>query len=97
MNKPTEPYCRKIEQAFTILGQRWNGLILHALLHGPKRFHDLEMTIPNISARMLTLRLKTLEQNHLIEKQDHLYCLTNKGTELNDVMESLRQWISKYE
>lgn len=39
---PTEVYYDKIEQAFSILGQRWNGLILHALLDGPKRLSQLE-------------------------------------------------------
>lgn len=93
MKTPTEAYCDKIEQAFSILGQRWNGLILHALLHGPKRFSQLEEVIPNISARLLTLRLKTLESHQLITKENNVYTLTNKGYQLNTAMEDLRQWV----
>ena len=93
MKKPTEAYCDKIEQAFSILGQRWNGLILHALLHGPKRFSQLIEIIPHISARMLTLRLKTLENHGLIKKIENNYTLTKKGYQLNTAMEDLRQWV----
>ncbi len=96
MKKPTEAYCDKIEQAFSILGQRWNGLILHALLHGPKRFKELEQLIPHISGKMLTERLKLLSSHGLIIKSDQYYVLSEKGKHLDQAMEDLRQWVIEH-
>ncbi|WP_412094984.1 winged helix-turn-helix transcriptional regulator, partial [Bacillus haynesii] len=38
--------CPRMEAAFSLLGKRWNGLIIHVLLDGPKRFKDLTEMIP---------------------------------------------------
>ncbi len=78
--------CPKMESAFSLLGKRWNGLIIHVLMDGPKRFKDMTETIPTISQKMLAERLKELEQNEIVERQvlpetpvKVIYKLTDKG------------------
>ena len=66
--------CPKFEKAFELLGKRWTGLIIQTLLSGNKRFTDIEIAIPNISARMLTERFKELEQQGMI----HWHCITTR-------------------
>ncbi|WP_159723764.1 winged helix-turn-helix transcriptional regulator [Enterococcus sp. CSURQ0835] len=92
--------CPKFEKAFSILGKKWNGLIIDVLLEdGPQRFVDLTAKIPNVSDRVLTERLKELELEGLVgrsiacENQKRMdYCLTDKGYALKQVITELHVW-----
>ncbi|WP_456267002.1 MULTISPECIES: winged helix-turn-helix transcriptional regulator [unclassified Bacillus (in: firmicutes)] len=95
--------CPHIQQAFLLLGKRWNGLIIHVLLDGPKRFKDLTDTIPSISQKMLAERLKELEQEGIIERTvlpetpvKVIYSLTEKGNALHEVFHEVSRWAGKY-
>lgn len=63
--------CPKFESAFELLGKRWTGLIIHAILSGKRRFSDISVTIPHLSDRMLVERLKELDTSGVIER--HVY------------------------
>jgi DNA-binding HxlR family transcriptional regulator len=85
--------CPKFEKAFTILGKKWNGLIIDVLLEdGKQRFVDLAKKIPQVSDRVLVERLKELEAEAIICKEDNLYCLTPKGVALENSMMSVKRW-----
>ncbi|NLL81319.1 MAG: helix-turn-helix transcriptional regulator [Tissierellia bacterium] len=95
--------CPKFETTFELLGKRWTGLIIQTLLSGIKRFTDIEMAIPNISARMLTERLKELEHHGIITR--HVfpetpvkieYELTDKGHDLEKAMKEIQKWAEKW-
>ncbi|MCW4643750.1 winged helix-turn-helix transcriptional regulator [Bacillus safensis] len=95
--------CPHIQQAFLLLGKRWNGLIIHVLLDGPKRFKDLSDTIPSISQKMLAERLKELKQEGIIERTvlpetpvKVIYSLTEKGNALHDVFHEVSRWAGEY-
>lgn len=95
--------CPKFESAFELLGKRWTGLIIQTLLHGQKRFSDIEDTIPNLSARMLTERFKELEQHGIIVRNVYPetpvrieYELTEKGLELHKAMSEIQKWAEKW-
>ncbi|EKF34718.1 winged helix-turn-helix transcriptional regulator [Bacillus xiamenensis] len=95
--------CPHIQQAFLLLGKKWNGLIIHVLLDGPKRFKDLTDMIPSISQKMLAERLKELEQEGIIERivlpetpVKVIYSLTEKGNALNDVFGEVSRWAGEY-
>jgi DNA-binding HxlR family transcriptional regulator len=95
--------CPNIEHAFCLLGKRWNGLIIHVLLSGPKRFKDLTDSIPGISQKMLADRLKELEEHKIVERKVYPetpvkieYELTNKGKALETVMNEVQKWSMKY-
>ncbi|MFD3447919.1 winged helix-turn-helix transcriptional regulator [Microbacteriaceae bacterium 4G12] len=95
--------CPKYEAAFKLLGKRWNGLILHVLLNGPKRFNELTEIIPNISQKMLAERLKELEEMGLVlrtvypKTPVHIeYTLTEKGKELECSLSEIHKWAEKW-
>lgn len=95
--------CPKMESAFSLLGKRWNGLIIHVLMDGPKRFKDMTETIPTISQKMLAERLKELEQNEIVERQvlpetpvKVIYKLTDKGLALQAVFQEMQKWADSF-
>lgn len=96
--------CPKFEYTFGILGKKWNGLIIEALLEseGSMRFIDLSKSIDKVSDRVLTERLKELEKLDIIQRPggtDNVragYCLTDKGKALNKVMKEVQLWADEW-
>lgn len=100
MEKTADAY---LTQAFDILGKRWNGLIIHVLMDGEKRFSDIADLIPQISSRMLAQRLKELEQYNVIERTVYpetpvriLYSLTECGRDLSSSLASISDWAKRW-
>jgi DNA-binding HxlR family transcriptional regulator len=95
--------CPKYELAIDLLGKKWTGLIIRVLLDGPKRFKEIKAQIPDMSDRILTERVKELEQQNIIvrnvfpEKPVRIeYSLTEKGLALQPVIESIQSWGEKW-
>lgn len=95
--------CPKFEIAFSLLGKKWTGLILKVLMNGPKRFSDIKLVIPELSDKMLTERFKELELNGIVKRNVYAetpvrieYELTEKGNDLEKVMDSIQSWASKW-
>lgn len=92
------PFSAVFHEAAELVGRRWTGAILFALAHGIHRFSDLEVTIPGLSARLLTERLRELERVNIVERdvQDGgirwSYRLTAKGDALRPVLIALNHW-----
>ena len=79
-----------ITKTATLLSDTWTMLIVRLLLGGPKRFCELERQLESISTRTLTLKLKKLESERIIQKShDSLYELTEKGKGLRIVIKSI--------
>jgi DNA-binding HxlR family transcriptional regulator len=96
--------CPKFERAFEILGKRWNGLIIYSLMDSNLRFSQLEQIIPQLSARMLTFRLKELEDEGLIDRLVSSsypirveYQLTDKGKDLKTALDQVGHWATKWD
>ncbi|WP_040607076.1 winged helix-turn-helix transcriptional regulator, partial [Oceanicola sp. S124] len=51
------------------VGDKWSLLILIALSHQPRRFAALQREVGDISKRMLTQSLRTLERDGLVARQ----------------------------
>jgi DNA-binding HxlR family transcriptional regulator len=88
-----------LRQAFAVLGKRWNGLIVAALADGPTGFTVLRRTVPGISERMLTDRLRELTDTGLAVREVETctparirYTLTATGQALLPVLEALADW-----
>jgi DNA-binding HxlR family transcriptional regulator len=89
----------KVEKSFELIGKRWTGLIIYVLMSGPKRFSEIHKIIPDLSKRMLTERMKELEEygivlRHVITERPIRaeYILTRKGTELGKILGPISQW-----
>lgn len=89
--------CPKFEKAFSILGKKWNGLIIQVLLEKQEqRFVELSKKIPMLSDRVLSERLRDLEAEEIIEKMDNYYRLTEKGLALQESFESVKIWSNEW-
>ncbi|WP_425414765.1 winged helix-turn-helix transcriptional regulator [Peribacillus kribbensis] len=95
--------CPRIEKSFELLGKRWTGLIIYVLLSGPKRFSEINSIIPDLSKRVLTERMKELEENGIVLR--HVlperpvrteYLLTKKGTELGKILGPISDWATNW-
>lgn len=98
-----QPMCPKFESAFELLGKRWTGLIVRALLSGPKRFRDISTIIPNMSDRMLAERFKELEVAGLLIRHVYPetpvrieYELTQKGRDLEPALDEVQKWADRW-
>jgi len=95
--------CPKYESAVDILGKKWTGLIIRVLLDGPKRFKDIKEQIPDMSDKMLTDRIKELEGNGVLKRNVYPetpvrieYELSDKGKDLESVIEKIQVWGEKW-
>ena len=95
----TEAFCPFYHHAVELIGRRWTGAILRAMLAGVERFSDLAATIPGVSDRMLSERLKELEMEGIVVRRVTPetpvrieYRLTDKGHALEAVVEAVSAW-----
>src|SRR5215211_2656837 len=88
------PFCPVFHRAVELIGRRWTGAIVRALLLGTSRFSELTETIPELSDRMLSERLKELEAEGIVARTvipvtpvRIEYHLTEKGRALAPVFD----------
>ena len=92
------PFSPLFHDASELVGRRWTGAILFALAHDLHRFSQLRAAIPGLSARLLTERLRELEDAGVVQRINNdnatrsLYILTPKGDALRPVLMALNQW-----
>ncbi len=60
--------CPKFEATFTLLGKRWTGLIIRAILFGQHHFSEIAQLIPLLNDRMLSKRLKELKAVGIVKR-----------------------------
>jgi DNA-binding HxlR family transcriptional regulator len=100
-----EPHvCGRFHQAIELIGRRWSGAIIYALTQKPRRFSDFRDVIPELSDRLLTERLKELEEAGVVLREvgpgrpiQVIYRLTPKGLELQPVMDAIGTWAQRWE
>jgi DNA-binding HxlR family transcriptional regulator len=92
-------FCPVFHRAVELIGRRWTGAIVRALLAGVCRFSDLTESIPELSDRMLSERLKELEAEGIVtrivipETPVRIeYRLTDKGRALEPVLDAIGAW-----
>jgi DNA-binding HxlR family transcriptional regulator len=96
-------YCPQFHKAIEILGRRWTGAIVRALLAGESRFNQIKETVDGISERLLAERLRELEREGIVERIIHAefpvrieYVLTDKGNDLSAVVYALAEWAQRW-
>lgn len=95
-------YGCAVEAALDVIGNKWKGVILFHLLDGKKRFNELRRLIPSVTQRMLTLQLRELEKDNVIDRKVYPevppkveYSLTKFGQTLKPILLLLREWGGK--
>ena len=89
------PVCHTSE----LVGGKWTLLLVRDLAAGHTRFCELERSLAGISPRTLSLRLRALEEDGIVERHTYPevpprveYSLTAKGLDLLPIIESMRQY-----
>jgi DNA-binding HxlR family transcriptional regulator len=92
-------FCPRYHHAVELIGRRWSGAIIRALFTGCVHFSDFRSTIPGLSDRMLSERLKELEAEGIISRLvipsmpvTIEYHLTDKGRALANAIEAIARW-----
>jgi DNA-binding HxlR family transcriptional regulator/putative sterol carrier protein len=97
-----QQFCA-LARALDVAGDRWTLLIVRELAPGPRRFTDLVDGLPGISRNLLTERLRTLERDGIVARQElpppaarQVYELTGDGRDLAHAMGPLIAWGTRH-
>lgn len=86
-----------VTKTIVLLSDEWMMRVMHELLLGSKRFCELERSLPGISTRTLTLKLRKLEEDNMVFKSsDHYYEATEKGKGLRVIENAMKKYAEKY-
>ena len=103
MNAVRPELCARFHQASELIGRRWTGAIIFVLLRSRCRFAILRDAIPDITDRMLSDRLRELEQEGIVVRTvvpevpiRVEYALTRKGRALGGAIEAITDWAHRW-
>ncbi len=85
------------------IADKWTALIIQILAHGTLRYSALQREIGDISQKMLTQTLRSLERDGLVRRKVYdnatpkvEYTLTSLGRTLIEPLQGLCRWSEKY-
>jgi DNA-binding HxlR family transcriptional regulator len=95
----TVPFC-PVAATIDVIGGKWKPMILLQLKDGPCRFNELRRRLPHVTQRMLTLQLRALEADRIIDRTVYgeqapyivEYNFTAHGRSLGPILEAMEQW-----
>lgn len=94
-----EDACAPFDEAMVLLGRRWAGGVVRAMLTGASRFTEIRNATPGITDRTLSIRLRDLEAAGIIERRTvddrpprSDYRLTARGRSLEPVLDAVERW-----
>ena len=95
--------CPHFHAAIELIGKRWTGAIVCALTERPMRFGELAKAVPGLSDRLLSQRLRELEDEGLVQREVEAgspvrvtYSLTEMGHQLDPAIKELRIWARRW-
>jgi DNA-binding HxlR family transcriptional regulator len=99
LSNSTCPVCRTAE----VVCGKWTLLLIRDLADGSSRFCELERSLEGISPRTLSLRLRALEEEGIVERHTYPevpprveYALTTKGEALVPLIDDMRQYGTRW-
>ena len=85
------------------ISDKWTALVIYALAEGTMRYGELQRRIGNVSLKMLTQTLRSLEDDGLVARKVHPvvppmveYSLTSLGRSLTEPLSAVRQWAERH-
>jgi DNA-binding HxlR family transcriptional regulator len=94
-NRAPRPLC-PLSECMSVLGGAWTPNVIWYLSAGPRRFSELRVDLPDISAKVLTQRLRELEARGVLTRRvmetsppSVEYALTDLGREFQPVIEQI--------
>lgn len=78
------------------IGGKWSLILLYWLAGAPRRFNELQRLVPDISHKVLTEVLRTLEDEGLIVRVAHdahvAYAITAHGRSVRPLIDAIHDW-----
>lgn len=103
MAKIVPQVCSRFHRAVELIGSRWTGAIIQTLLQGKTRYALIKAAIPDITDRMLSERLRSLEAEELVTRWVFAdspvrveYELTEKGRSLENALHEISAWAEEW-
>ncbi|MGJ8685548.1 MAG: winged helix-turn-helix transcriptional regulator [Nonlabens sp.] len=92
------PCCASLTMG--VIGGKWKTVILFHLIDGPLRYNELRKMMPTVTERTLSLQLKTLEEDGIVERKVFTskpplkveYSLSDFGKTLIPLIQSIADW-----
>lgn len=98
-----DSFCPRYHFAVELIGRRWTGAILRALLAGKTTYAEIRQAVPRLSDTMLSERLRELQHEGIVERtvipdarRTVEYRLTGKGQALEAVVAELSRWAEEW-
>jgi DNA-binding HxlR family transcriptional regulator len=95
--------CPLYHEAVELVGRRWTGAILRVLMDGALRFSEIAQSVPELSDRLLSERMKELERRGMVERRVLAgpplrveYSLSQMGRELEPALSELQRWANRW-
>ena len=92
-----------VEATLSVIGGRWKPVLVCHLLAGRKRFGELRRLTPNATERMITLQLRELEADGVIDRHVFAevpprveYEVTAFGRSLQPILTVMQDWGSAF-
>jgi DNA-binding HxlR family transcriptional regulator len=96
-------FCPRFHSAVELIGRRWTGAVIRAIMSGRTRFSEIATQVPGVSGRLLSERLRELEDRSIVKRTVDPgppvrveYSLTKSGTELDLTMRALAAWAERW-
>ena len=88
-----------VEACTEVIGGKWKGKLLYILFTGTKRYGELRKLVPEATQRMLTLQLRELEEDGIIERKVYAevppkveYSISPRGESLKPIVDAMWHW-----
>ncbi len=96
------PAC-PVETTLMLISDRWKVLIIRDLLDGTKRFGEIKKSIGDVSQKVLTANLRSMEESGLLSRKVYPevpprveYTLTETGYSLKPILDAMVVWGTEY-
>lgn len=96
--KDSEVFC-PVAATLDLIGGKYKALIIWHLADETLRFNELKDLLPNVTAKMLTTKLRELEHDKLLVRTEYCcvpqkveYHLTDLGKSIKPILEALHNW-----
>jgi len=95
--------CPLYHEAVELVGRRWTGAILSVLMDGPMRFTEIAQSVPELSDRLLSERMKELESRGIVSRTVQSgpparveYGLSEMGEALEPALAEIQRWARRW-
>ena len=92
-----------MEACTEAIGGKWKGKLLYILFTGKKRDGELRKLVPDSTQRMLTLQLRELEEDGIIERKVYPvvppkveYSIAKRGESLKPIIDAMWHWGNEF-